>query len=65
MFDIYLKPASTRSETAPLPQPGAACHDPASNGHAPRALRRTGHFAPTASAYGYQDQMTVRNSAGC
>jgi hypothetical protein len=65
MFDIYLKPPSTSSETKPLPQPGTAGHDPASNGHAPGALRRTGLFAPTASAYGYQDQMTVRNSAGC
>ncbi len=49
---------------ATQPAPGKPGYNPAWNGLAPGMPQPVQYFAPSDPAYGYQDQMAVRNSAG-
>ncbi len=57
-------PAPGLPGPATQPAPGMAGYNPAWNGLAPGAPQTAQYFAPTDPAYGYQDQMAMRNSAG-
>lgn len=58
------RPSSIPPGPATQPGPGTPGYNPAWNGLAPGMPQPVQHFAPTDPAYGYQDYMAVRNSAG-
>lgn len=57
-------PAPVPPGPAIQPAPGTAGYNPAWNGLAPGVPQPASYFTATDPAYGYQDYMAVRNSAG-